>query len=59
MVKLRDFWKDVKKTCNENYSCEDCKYLYFNQEVCAFKSVSSEEIERIEAMFREGGVDEH
>lgn len=58
MVKLRDFWKDVKKTCNENDSCENCKYLDFNQDVCAFKNVPSAEIELIEAMFREGGVDE-
>lgn len=59
MVKLRDFWKDVKKTCNENDSCEKCKYLDFNQEVCAFKNVTSEEIECIEAMLREGCVNEY
>ena len=56
MVALRDFWKDVKKSCNENDDCSTCKYVDFNQEVCAFKRVTSIEIELIESMLS-GGVD--
>lgn len=27
MVELRKFWKDVKKSCNENESCATCKFV--------------------------------
>ena len=54
MVELRTFWKDVKKSCNENESCSTCKYKDFNPEVCAIRRVTSIELEWIENMFSEG-----
>lgn len=56
MVELRKFWKDVKKSCNENESCSTCKYVDFNPEVCAFRRVTSIELEWIENMFSEGAI---
>lgn len=59
MVELRTFWKDVKKSCNENESCSTCKYKDFNPEVCAIRRVTSIELEWIENMFSEGIGNEH
>lgn len=56
MVALRKFWRDVKKSCNENESCATCKYEAFNSEVCTFRRVTNIEIEWIENMLNEDGV---